>query len=128
MQRKRELLAKVIANREHRALMAGKVRPADPKVPLNPKTRYIWANRNPERIVQFKIQGYEVCKDPKVATDWQKEDGTHIYGDLILMEIDQDLWEANKLYSQMKAIEGVEGEEVFKAFAERAGIPVQITA
>lgn len=123
VERKRKLWEKVIAGRQSILMDKGKIT-AVPGKSLNPNTRYAWVNRNEHRVTMFQAQGYAICRNPDVHSDWKREDNTHIYGDLILMEIDRELWETSKLYSQMKAIEGVEGEEVFKAFAERAGIPV----
>lgn len=124
--RKIALLRQVRETRANSLQQKGKVRSADSTKQLNPTKHYVWVNRNEHRVVFFRGLGYTICSDPAVATDWKLEDGTHAFGDLILMEIDRELHEMIKLDGQLRALEGVEGETVFAAFAERAGIPVQL--
>lgn len=126
MERKKALLAKVAQVKVNLLQDKGKVRPADPTKPLNPNIKYVWVNKNENRVVSFQGLDYKIVKDPNVLTDWKREDGSHIYGDLILMQVDREWYDGLKLHSQMKAIEGVEGEAVFAAFAERNGIRAQI--
>jgi hypothetical protein len=124
--RKRELLRKVRETRSNALQEKGRVRSADPAKQLNPAIHYAWVNRNEHRIVFFQALGYKIVNDAAVMTDWKREDGSHAYGDLILMEIDKETHEMMKLDSQLRALEGVEGESVFASFAQRAGIPVEV--
>lgn len=119
MHKKMELLAKVRSTRssmlQHLASIEGK----------DPSKHYGWIHNSEPRITHFRAQGYEVCKDPKVKTQWRREDGTHVRGDLILMECPKDLHEAWKVDGELRAIEDLENSRnSFTAFAERSGVPV----
>lgn len=123
-ERKRALLAKVRQQREDTLKMKGRVYAADPAIGVPANKKYVWVNRNEHRVVEFTSSGYTICKDPAIRTDWRRDDGTHQYGDLILMEIDFELWEAIKLDDQIRSLENVEGAAVFESFAQQSGIPV----
>lgn len=86
---------------------------------------YAWINSHPIQITKFKALGYVICDDDRIETNYfSPATGTHICGDTTLMYCDQDYYEALKLDSAYRAIEGVEGENIFHAFAGRVGIPV----
>lgn len=86
---------------------------------------YAWVNSHPLRITKFQALGYTICKDDRIETDYYSPTtGTHQCGDTTLMYCDKDYYEALKLDSAYRAIEGVEGESIFHAFAGRVGIPV----
>lgn len=118
LERRKELLAKVRQIRAHALTDRGKV--------LNgkPDKAYIWSNIAEHTLVEFQGLGYQICKDPDVKTAWKKEDGTHVRGDLILMEVDRDLYDAIKADDELRALEAIEAPK--NAFAatvarERAG-------
>jgi hypothetical protein len=124
-ERKMELLRQVRQHRADTLFAKGRVRAADPaKAPIPEDKVFVWVNKNEHRQVHYISSGYTVCKDVRVTTNWAQPDGTHVYGDMVLMECPKDLYMAMKLDNEYRALEGVEGEELFKAFAERAGIPV----
>lgn len=59
------------------------------------------------------------------TTNWEAEDGTHVRGDLILMEIDKDMHEALQMQAQLTADELLQApQQEFKDFAEGQGAPV----
>lgn len=122
--KREELLARIQQHREDTKKSKARVFPKDPAVGLPPNKRYVWVNRNEARIVAFRSEGYVIATDDRVNSMWKREDGTHTYGDLILMEIDQELYDAIKIDDQMRAVEGVEGASMFEAFANQSGIPV----
>lgn len=121
-EKKIELLRKVRQTRQNAHLNHQRVWAKEGELPADKK--YVWVNKNESRVVYYQGLGYAICRDERVMTNWRREDGTHQYADLILMDIDRGLWEAMKLDSELRGLEGVEGEDMFKAFAERAGIPV----
>ena len=126
MERKAALLSQVRQRREDTIRMKGRVYPADPNGAMPAGKHFVWVNRNEHRVVSFKSEGYTVVNDghARIRTDWEREDGTHIYGDLILMEIDKELYDTIKLDDQIRAMENVEGQAMFETFAKESGIPV----
>ena len=115
-----DLLKRVKILRERAATSQGEVRNGKlDKV-------YVWVHKSDQRLVYFEGFGYQICRDPSVQTNWRKEDGTHVWGDAILLEIDKDFHEALKLESQARSVEALEGtRESFIAFAQTNGIPVR---
>ena len=117
MDRKRALLSKVKAIRENRknkgAVLAG-----------DPAKEYCWVNTKDDRRISYEAEGWVVVKDPAVRTNWKQEDGTHKRADLILYEIDKELYEAMVAYNQLRGIEAVEqNDDTFLAFLERNNVP-----
>jgi hypothetical protein len=93
-----------------------------------PDKHYSWINRDENRITHFQAQGYVICKDPDIKTNWKKEDGTHVRGDLILMETSAELHEVWKYEGELRAVEDLEASrDSFKAFAGKNQIPVNET-
>lgn len=115
--KKVDLLRKVRSTRE-RLYTMGAVTNQDPsKV-------YVWVANDDETQVRFVSLGYEVCKDPNISTSWKKEDGSHRRGDLILYQIDKDIYDALRTDSAIRAIEVLESpEDQFLQFAEKSGVP-----
>jgi hypothetical protein len=119
-ERKLALLARV---RSTRSSLLAQLAQVEGK---NDSKDYIWANNSEARLTTFKTQGYEICCDPKVKSQWVREDGSHVRGDLILMEISKELREAWKFNSEDLAVSSLENAQTgFKEFAERNGVPVQ---
>lgn len=115
-----ELLAKVRILREQSMLGKGQVKYG------NPFKTYVWVNKNENRLNYYISMGYVICHDPKVATSWKQADGTHVRGDVILMEIDKDLHDAIKFDGELRAVESVgESKGMFEAYAASKGIPVK---
>lgn len=120
LERKRALLAKVHTTRD--SMLQNMVKLEG----TNPAKQYSWINNSEPRINFFAAQGYIICKDPAVKSRFQREDGTHVRGDLILMERDRELHEAWKYDGEMRAVADMEGSrDSFKAFAARNGVPVE---
>lgn len=118
-ERKQRLLEKVNVIREgllaHRNDIKGK----------DPAQHYSWVHNSQARITNFQAMGYEIVRDPKIETSWRREDGTHVRGDLILMQISEEMYEAWQYSDAIRAIEGVEDSQgQFKEFAGRNGVPV----
>lgn len=95
-----------------------------------PDRTYIWVRNDPHTMIDYKALGYEVVRnDPGVKTQWPQEDGTHVRGDVILMQIDRELREVMDYESDLRATEGLSGSrEAFKEFAYKSNIPVQDTS
>lgn len=119
MERKRALLAKVRGLREGALFNKGAVLQGDPS------KEYCWVNCKDDRRVSYEAMEWKVCKDPNVRTRWRQEDGTHRRADLILYEIDKELYEAYMAYNALRGIEAVEGSEtMFVTALERDKVPV----
>jgi len=113
-----ELLAKARVVREKAVFSRSAVKGGDPS------KDYVWVHNSDHTIYHFQALGYSICKDPKVKTAWKKEDGRHLRGDVILMEVDKDFREALKMEAEARSVETLEGSrESFLAFAARKGIP-----
>ena len=122
--KKRELIARVRSVRTSVVQKVGEVRGVDGGPPPADK-HYAWINSHPARITWFKAMGYEICKDPRITTDYfDASSGTHLFADCTLMYCDKDFYEALKLDNAYRAMEGTEGASAFTAFAGRVGIPV----
>lgn len=118
-ERKMALLQKVKTLREGMLFNKGAVHEGDPQ------KEYCWVNIKDDRRVSYEAMGWVVCKDPKVRTNWRQDDGTHKRADLILYEIDKELFEAMQAYNNLRGIEAVEGsEEAFVATLDRNRVPV----
>lgn len=118
MARKRELLARVRVTRESMLRTFAEVQGK------KPDRDYIWVNVNEHRRTTFEGMGYTVCKDPDIKSQWKREDGTHVRGDLILYHVPKELREAWHTEGQLRAIEDQEGAPaVFEDYAARAGVP-----
>lgn len=123
LERKRALLARV------RATKASLISQLSQIEGRSPTKHYSWVNRHEARVMTYRTMGYEICRDPNVKTQWRQSDGTHVRGDLVLMEIDQDLYEAWQYESERSAIEAVEAaQDTFREFAGRSGVPVYETS
>jgi hypothetical protein len=128
MDRKKRLLEKVKALREGAMFQKGAILPNSDGTIGNPLKEYCWVNSKDDRRVTYEAMGWQVCKDPKVKTRWQKEDGTHVRADLVLYEIDKELFEAMMAYNQLRGIEAVEGNpEAFMAALDRDKVPAYKT-
>lgn len=101
--RKQELLAKVRAgyHKTDRSKF-GAVLEGDPKM------HYAWINNRADVRVNFEGVGYEICRDPKVVTRFKREDGTHVRGDLILMQVDKEVYEMLQWQDDYASIEKLE--------------------
>lgn len=86
---------------------------------------YVWVATDNVTRTTFEGLGYVVCKDPNVTSRWVRQDGTHQRGDLILYEVDKDLYEAIKLEAEMRALEATEAEDLFISFAQQNRIPAE---
>lgn len=120
MKRKAVLLAKV---RVQRASLLDSLTQIDG---MDPAKHYAWVNRSEARVNTFAGMGYVICTDPKVKTRWRNDEGKHIRGDMILMEIARDYKEAWNYDAELRAVEDLEhSRDSFKAFGERNGVPVE---
>lgn len=90
-----------------------------------PDKVYCWVNKREERQLFYESMGWELVKnDPLVKSQHKKEDGTHQRADLILYQIDRDLFEGMEADRQLAAIESMQSAETsFESAAERAGAP-----
>lgn len=92
-----------------------------------PDKQYCWVNTREERQTFFQAMGWTLVKDPtgeKVKTRYRQPDGTHRRADLILYEMDKEMYEAHDAYKQLKRIEALEGVELsFQTSAARNGAP-----
>lgn len=117
------LLAKVKVVRERMLFQMGEVRNGTPGF------TYIWVTNDNQLRVRFHTMGYEqVTKgtDPDVVTDWKREDGTHLRGDVLLYRIPTDYHDAIKLEAQIRSKEALETtKDTFLGFAAREHIPAR---
>jgi hypothetical protein len=118
LERKKALLARVKTLRESNFRQKGAI------LEGNPSKEYMWVNTKEDRRVSFEAEGWVLCKDPAVKTRWLQADGTHKRADLILYEIDKELFEGLMAYNQIKGIERVEGvDEMFLDAVGPLGVP-----
>ena len=115
-----EKLAKVRVLREKMLMNRGEVKG-------KPDKMYCWVNVHESRRQWYEGLGWELCKDPSVHTEFKKEDGTHVRGDLILYQIDKETYELLNLDSELRGIEGIQGsKDEFLSFAESNRIPAKL--
>jgi len=118
LKRKKALLEKVRTLREGALFNKGAVEG-------DPNKQYCWVNTKEDRRVSYEAAGWVITKDPNVKTRWRQEDGTHKRADLILYEMDKELYEATVAYNSLRGIEAVEGsEDMFLAALDRDKVPV----
>lgn len=101
---KRELLAKVRVLRE-RAGRAGELAHKDPS-----KT-YMWVNIKEDRQTFFQAWGWIKVTDPKILSPFKQSDNSHRRADVVLYEIDRELYEAIESDKQLRGLEGIEGHK-----------------
>ena len=73
-----------------------KMRVSPLKVTGEPHKAYYWARKDDEtEMARLNYLGFTVVNDPdgKVKASGKRQDGTYIMGDVILMEIDKELYE-----------------------------------
>ena len=115
-QRKARLLAKVRILRQNQINGTA--------VQGDPKKQYMWVNTREERQTFFQSMGWALTKDKNVKTQWAQADGTHKRADLILYEIDRDLYEAFEADKELRSVEALESaEKSFETSAARNGAP-----
>lgn len=74
----------------------------------DPSKTYEWINTDPRRVATFQAMEYVVCNktnSPKLEGHWKKGDGTHVWGDSILMMVDADLKQALDADNAFRALE-----------------------
>ena len=117
----REKLSSIKLLRTRAILNAGLVTGGDPK------KQFSWVNNSQDRIKYYEGLEYRVSKDAGIKEahpDWVKEDGTIRRGDLILMEVERDIYEGIKYSELLDAAENRDqAERIFLNYAERNGVP-----
>lgn len=117
LKRKKELLAKVRVLREKMASRAADF------TGQNPAKTYIWVNIKEDRQTYFQAWGYILCTDPKVSSPYKQPDGSHKRADLVLYEMDREMYEAIQADNQIRGLEGIEGhKEAAIASMHRHGV------
>lgn len=117
-ERAKDLLAKVRTYRENIVANRGAV------VEGSPDKIYCWVNQREERQLFFQSMGWGLVNDPNVKTAHRQADNTHKRADLLLYEIDRDLYDVMEADKQLRAIEAIDGaESAFDSFVERNGAP-----
>jgi hypothetical protein len=76
----------------------------------DPKKIYEWINIHPSRVSTYQMREYEIVKsgtggNSKVKSKHSRKDGTHVWGDAILMQVDRDLRMALDASAAYKALE-----------------------
>ncbi len=117
MSRRSALLAKVKVLRDGLLINRG-------KIVGDPTKEYKWVNINPDRQLYFQGLGWmKVDADCDVTTSYQRDDGTHIRGDLILYQIDKEMAMALHEYDVIMGLERVNGaRDGFINEAQKMGI------
>jgi hypothetical protein len=126
--RKRELLARA------QLLQTARRRTNLDSCILNPKPgmHYSWVRNDPTEIMGFKARGYEISRTPgkspkELQTPYRREDGGHRFADVILMQIDEQDWLAQKQVSDFMSRRAVQKKEQdFLGWASRAGLSPQM--
>lgn len=114
-------LRKVRLLREKLVLTRGEVKGGDPA------KQYCWVNLHESRRTYYEGMGWVLCKDPKVQSQWKREDGTHQRGDLILYEISRDMKEVIDLDGELRAVEALQSsKDEFLGFAATNRVPAQL--
>lgn len=97
--------------------------------------RYEWVENVPVEIAKKKLDGWEITYsaegDPAAPqTPYrQPSDGAHVFRELILMQLPAEDYDVLELLPQLEAWERANGPAKYEdilAFAQEAGIPVQV--
>lgn len=104
MEHKKALLQKVRLLRANN-MSKGEITDKDPS------KEYIWVNIKEERQHFFQAWGYQVCTGASPNSPFKQADGRHLRADVILYQIDKDLYEAIQADNQLRGIEGIEGHK-----------------
>lgn len=104
LKKKRELLARVRSTRDTLARQ-GNI------TGQNPSKVYIWVNVKEDRQTFFQAWGYMLCADVNVKSPFKQADNSHRRADVVLYEIDRDLYEAIQADNQIRGLEGIEGHK-----------------
>jgi hypothetical protein len=90
---------------------------------LDPSKQYMWVNVREDRQMFFQALGYSVVSNPDVKSPYKQADQTHRRADVILYEIDRDLYEALYAADVMRGIENIEAaSESFQLSLMRDGV------
>jgi hypothetical protein len=93
----------------------------------NPAKQYCWVNVREERQVFFQSMGWDVCKDPNIGTlYWKPDEHRHRRADLVLYDIDFELWQAFEAQKQLDGLNltGEAADQAFAANIARSGVRV----
>ena len=74
----------------------------------DPSKTYEWINVHPSRVATYEAMEYVVCNksnSTKLEGRWKKADGTHVWGDTILMMVDTELKNALDAENAFRALE-----------------------
>lgn len=100
-------------------------------VTLHPVGKYpYWARKNDEgELSRLEYMGFNIVHDDPKSPRWRTSglqlDGTYVVGDVILMEIDEDLYEALQMLNAEKSAELVKSaSDQFMAEAVKSQVPV----
>lgn len=122
LKHKMELLQKVRILREGLLLHRGKIDEGDPS------KEYCWVNHRDDRQYYFQAAGWVLVTNdtgPNVRTKWRKPDGTHVRGDVILYQIDKEMFEAMQLLSVLEGQDRIAGvKDSFMTTLEKDGVPL----
>jgi hypothetical protein len=122
-QYREELLRRAAVVREKRRTVQGEVRNQMAGV------RYVWERHDDNTIARRRVEGYEIVRNARWGknsegkedrnkfasrqkgkgpdTDFHRDDGSHVYGDQILMQVQTDMYEALKASSELEALDRV---------------------
>lgn len=77
----------------------------------NPAKVYMWVNIKEDRQHFFQAWGYTLVRGDTPTSPYKQPDGTHKRADVILYEIDREMYEAIQADNQLRGIEGIEGHK-----------------
>lgn len=91
----------------------------------DPNKSYYFGNVHPQEMTVYNTLGFVVDKDAKVKGALpRKEDGSLVIGDLILLSIPRDEYEAMQALNQLKSEESMDAAvEKLVSEAERMNVP-----
>jgi hypothetical protein len=99
----------------------------------DPAKGYQWERNTNDSIAAARSRGWELVKtgsNAEVETPFRREDGTHVYGDLILMQIPRDEQEILELLPDVEAVERIHGRNQYQqllAFSQENRVPMEVT-
>lgn len=101
-----------------------------------PGIHYFWALNDSSEMARLDIQGYRIVREPnaeavlagkatpKVKASGLRQDGTYVVGDVILTEVEEEVYEFIQLDIAERHEQLVEGGKAdFIMEAEKKGIP-----
>lgn len=82
----------------------------------DPSKRYCWVNAKEDRQLTYQAMGWELVRLPDKTKYWKADENQHRRADLILYQIDEELFLAIQAYNMIRGLD-LTGEAADEAFA-----------